>query len=139
VAAGEAFSFVAQQRLDEAVAAFESHTGMSASVYVGSTDGGPEPFADAAVAELPDQERGLLLIVVDPGRRQMAIRTVGPAAARLTDEACALAVLSMTTSFGVGDLVGGVVQGLRMLSDASVTPLTRHGRPAPTSSTVTAG
>lgn len=137
MAAGSAFSFAAQQRLDEAVAAFRAQTGMAASVYVGDTGAGPEPFADAAA--LPAHPEGLVLLAVDPGRRQMAIRTLGPAAARIGDDACALAVLSMTTSFGVGDLVGGVVLGLRMLTDAAAAAETRHGRPAATSPTVTSG
>jgi len=45
----------------------------------------------------------------------------------------------MTTSFGVGDLVGGIVQGLRMVGESTDPPVTRHGRPASTSSTVTTG
>ncbi|MGH3744528.1 MAG: DUF5130 family protein [Mycobacteriales bacterium] len=138
MAAGEAFSFLSQQRLDEAVAAFELQTGLAASVYVGETEGELEAFADASIALIPEHREGLLLIVVDPGRRQTVVRTAGPAVHRLSEDACALAVLSMTTSFGVGDLVGGLVIGLRMLADATIEPRARHGRPQPTSSTVTA-
>jgi hypothetical protein len=44
------------------------------------------------------------------------------AARRLPDRACALAVLSMTNSFSSGDLVGGIVNGLRQLSDQAGHP-----------------
>lgn len=138
MAAGEAFSFLSQQRLDEAVAAFEQQTGLSASVYVGSTDGDLEAFADGAITLIPEHLEGLVLLVVDPGRRQTLVRTAGPAVERLSEGSCALAVLSMTTSFGVGDLVGGLVVGLRMLADATTEPRTRHDRPRATSSTFTA-
>jgi hypothetical protein len=47
-------------------------------------------------------------------------------AKRLPDRSCALAALSMTASFNGGDIVGGVVNGLRMLADQvgkpSLTP-----------------
>lgn len=138
VAAGEAFSFLAQQRLDEAVAAFELQTGISASIYVGATVGELEAFADTSIGLMPEQPAGLVLIVVDPGRRQTVVRTAGAAVDRLSQGSCALAVLSMTTSFGVGDLVGGLVVGLRMLADATTEPLSRYGRPPATSSTRTA-
>ena len=140
MAAGEAFSFIGQQRIDEALHAFTDQTGLVASVYVGATDGdglSVDAFADRALAELPAHETGTVLVVVDPGRRQSVIRTDPAAHHRVTDESCALATLSMTTSFGAGDLVGGIVIGLRMLGDACAPPTTSHGRPAPTSSTVT--
>ena len=45
----------------------------------------------------------------------------------MPDRACALAVLSMTGSFAAGDLVGGIVNGLRQLSDqAGHPPALRH-------------
>ncbi|HEX7356031.1 MAG TPA: DUF5130 family protein [Mycobacteriales bacterium] len=132
MAAGEAFSFLAQQRLDEAVGDFERRTGLAASVYVGATVGDVEAFADACIQRIPEHREGLVLIVVDPGRRRTVVRTAGPAVHRLPESACALAVLSMTTSFGVGDLVGGIVLGLRMLTDAtSPPPAPGHHFPPP--------
>ncbi len=135
--AGEAFSYASQQRLQEAVEAFEQETGLAASVYVGATDGELEAFADRCIAGIPEHREGLVLVVVDPGRRQTVVRTAGPAVRRVPEDACALAVLSMTTSFGVGDLVGGLVIGLRMLADATAEPPTRYDRPRATSSTST--
>lgn len=141
MAAGEAFGFIARQRIDEALTGFEQQTGIAASVYVGATDTSgaedTEAFADSALTQLPAAAAGVLLLVVDPGRRQTVIRTDAKARQRISDEACGLASLSMTTSFGAGDLVGGVVVGLRMLGDSAAPPRLEHDRPPPTASTVT--
>ncbi len=140
MAAGEAFSFIAQQRIDDALRGFTDQSGLVASVYVGSTaDNGLsiDAFAQRALAALPAHEAGTVLVVVDPGRRQSVVCTDPAARHRVSDESCALATLSMTTSFGAGDLVGGIVIGLRMLGDACTPVTTTHGRPEPTSSTVT--
>jgi hypothetical protein len=48
------------------------------------------------------------------------------ASRRVPDRACALAVLSMTGSFAAGDLVGGLINGLRQLSDQAGHPRSRH-------------
>ena len=39
--------------------------------------------------------------------------------ARVPNKSCALAALSMRASFSAGDLAGGIVTGLRMMSDAA--------------------
>jgi len=66
-----------------------------------------------------------VLIAVDPQRRNVDIVT-GPAArARLADRGCKLAVMSMVASFKEGDLLGGLLSGLRMLSDQAGIP--HHG------------
>jgi hypothetical protein len=143
VGAGEAFSFLARQRIDEALHGFHDQTGMTGSVYVGATDAGQgldiAAFAERACAELPEVPggAGTVLLVVDPGRRQSVIHTDPAARLRISDDACALATLSMTTSFGAGDLVGGVVVGLRMLGDSTAPPRLDMHRPVSTSSTVT--
>ena len=66
-----------------------------------------------------------MLIAVSPGQQVVEVVTGAAAARRLPDRACALAVLSMTTSFAAGDLVGGIVNGLRQLSDQAGRPRVR--------------
>jgi hypothetical protein len=60
--------------------------------------------------------------------------TTQTAGRRITDHAAGLVVLSMTSAFAVGDLVGGIVNGLRQLSDAAgrppVGPHGHLGRPS---------
>ncbi len=58
-----------------------------------------------------------MLIAISPEQRILEIVTGEHAAYRLPDRACALAALSMTAAFGGGDLAGGVVTGLQMLSN----------------------
>ena len=47
---------------------------------------------------------------------------------RLSDRDCALAALSMTSSFTGGDLAGGVLQGVRMLGQRTAVPRRLTGR-----------
>ena len=60
--------------------------------------------------------------MVSPGDGLLEIVTGAESARRLSDRACALAALSMTTSFAGGDLVGGIVTGVRMLAEAAGQP-----------------
>ena len=60
-----------------------------------------------------------VLVLVAPGDRQLEIVTGKESSRRLSDRSCALAALSMTTAFSGGDLVGGIVAGLRMLAESA--------------------
>ena len=94
---------------------------MLVAVGIGQGSGGPlREQAERALARLLDgQAVPAFVLLIDPGARQLEIVTSGPARRRLTDQQCGLAALSMTTSFGVGDLVGGIVNGIRMLADSA--------------------
>jgi uncharacterized membrane protein YgcG len=103
-------------------------TGLDFSVYVGPVEGDIRDHAERLHAALgPLAPRGVLVLVA-PGDRQLEIVTGKESSRRLSDRACALAALSMTTSFAGGDLVGGIVTGLRMLSEAAgrELPAARH-------------
>ncbi len=58
-----------------------------------------------------------VLIAVSPNQRLVEMVTGIQARRLLPDRVCALAILSMTAAFEVGDLAGGIVTGLRMLAD----------------------
>ena len=127
VAAGEAFSREQQLRIADAVQAAEQQTGMRFAVYVGAVGDDVQAFADRQLAGLatgPQDE--VALVLVGPAERVVRVATSPEARRRLPDQACALAVLSMTTSFGLGDLVGGIAVGLRMLADATVPSRDAH-------------
>lgn len=69
-----------------------------------------------------------VLVAVDPLARALEIVTGSRASTVLDDRACALASLTMTTSFAAGDLVGGVCrQALQTLTDHRPA----HGPPPP--------
>ncbi|RBY75776.1 DUF5130 domain-containing protein [Geodermatophilus sp. TF02-6] len=121
------FSYRELLRLDEALTMSSRETGLRFTLYIG--DLGPQTRARAE--ELFGRSGGDLaesvLLAVSPGQRVVEVVTGAAASRRLPDRACALAVLSMTNSFGSGDLVGGIVNGLRQLSDQAGHP--RHLRP----------
>lgn len=109
-------------RLDEALRAADQQAELTFSVYVGALDG--EDTRAAAVAlhdRLDDPDSGVLL-AVSPNQRVVEIVTGALAAKKLPDRVCALAALSMTSAFTGGDLAGGLVTGLRMLSDQARIP-----------------
>ena len=120
--AGDGFSSNARQRIEAAVAHAEERSGLAFSVVVGRSDGEPHAYARGLLARVPAGDRPHVLVFVSPGQRYVEVATDPAAKAMVSDEACALAVLSMTTSFAVGDLAGGIVSGVRMLSDASRRP-----------------
>ncbi|MDQ6650329.1 MAG: DUF5130 domain-containing protein [Actinomycetota bacterium] len=127
MAAGSAFTDAQRHRVDEAVAAAREQTGLAFSVFVGDLDGEPRPMAERLHAAVAGEGDEAVLLLVAPGQRRLEIVTTPGARERLPDRACALATLSMTSSFAGGDLVGGIVSGLRMLADGSAsTPADRH-------------
>jgi hypothetical protein len=106
------------REISRAVGTASAETGLRFSVYVGAVDGDVRDHAERLHAALgADASRGVLILVA-PGDRQLEVVTGRDANRRLSDRACALAALSMTTAFSGGDLVGGIVTGVRMLSDS---------------------
>lgn len=98
--------------------------GLHFSVYIGPVEGEIRDHAERLHDALGALAPRAVLILVAPGDRQLEIVTGKVSSRRLSDRACALTALSMTTSFAGGDLVGGIVTGLRMLSEAAGRELT---------------
>jgi Domain of unknown function (DUF5130) len=103
-------------RLDEALTLSSRETGLTFSVYVGEFASPPRAHAEALFEQLDDES---VLLAVSPGQRMLHIVTGPESAKRLPNRACALAALAMRASFANGDLVGGIVTGLRMLADSA--------------------
>jgi Domain of unknown function (DUF5130) len=103
-------------RLDEALTLSSRESGIEFSVYVGELEEPTRQHAERLHSGLPHPPDGVL-IAVSPGQRVLHIVTGEHSTRRLPDRACALAALSMRASLSVGDLVGALVNGLRMLSD----------------------
>jgi hypothetical protein len=104
-------------RIDEALTMASRETGVYFSVYVGALDVPVRGHAERLHADLGSIAPHAVLLAISPGQRQLEIVTGAVSGLRLPDRACALAALSMTASFGAADLTGGIVNGLRMLSD----------------------
>lgn len=111
------FSPVQLARLDEALTLSARTSGLGFSVYLGDLGEDTRETAEALHAESGEQAASAVLIAVSPGQRKVEIVTGADSARRLPDRACNLAVMSMVASFKEGDLVGGLVSGLRMLTD----------------------
>ena len=126
MAAGEAFSASERHEIDKAIRDAETMCRYEFSVYVGAADQEARPFAERLHAALVAPERSVL-VLVDPAARILEVVT-GTEARRVLDDAeVKLATLSMQAAFAAGDLVGGIVNGLRQLSDQAGHPA--HRRP----------
>ncbi len=115
----------ARQRegIQRAVDLARSICGFAFAVHVG-----PVPSRDAAVAihaGLADPA-GAVLVAVDPDRRVIEVVTGTRVAVPLDDRACEFAVLSMTSSFATGDLVGGIREGVVQLAEHARAPKVWH-------------
>ncbi|HKS44475.1 MAG TPA: DUF5130 family protein [Amycolatopsis sp.] len=112
------FSAAQLARLDEALTLASRETGLDFSVYLGEFEGGDtRAAAEKLHAAIGPGAADAVLIAVSPGQRVIQIVTGAEAAQRLPDRGAKLAVMSMVASFKEGDLVGGLISGLRMLSD----------------------
>jgi hypothetical protein len=88
----------------------------------GAPSGDIRTFAEQAHAALGDRSREAVLVLVAPNARRVEIVMGSELRGRLTDRDCALAALSMTSSFSGGDLAGGILQGVRMLGQRTGKP-----------------
>lgn len=121
--------------ISQALNAASAETGLHFSAYVGTPDGPSRAYAERLLAALTDRAPVGVLILVSPGDRRLEIVTGSAASRRVPDRSCALAALSMRTAFVGGDLVGGIVTGIRMLAETAGEPpelgTSSHGRTSP--------
>lgn len=116
---GEAFTSEQERDISRACATATAETGLHHSVYVGPAEGDVRDHAERLHAALGARASHAVLVVVAPGERSLEIVTGKGSARRVSDRSCALAALSMTTSFAGGNLVGGIVTGVRMLAESA--------------------
>ncbi|AIG78814.1 MULTISPECIES: DUF5130 family protein [Amycolatopsis] len=121
--AGPISPFTTQQlaRLDEALTLASRETGLDFSVYLGDLGEDTRATAEGLLASTDNAADGVV-IAVSPGQRAIEVVTGSQARHRLPDRGAKLAVASMVASFKEGDLVGGLVNALRMLSDQAGAP-----------------
>ncbi|MBB5890849.1 DUF5130 family protein [Kutzneria kofuensis] len=104
-------------QLDEALTLSSRETGLDFSVYLGELDGDDTRKAAEELHAQTPRPTHAVLIAVSPGQRAVEIVTGEESHRRLPDRGCKLAVMSMVASFKEGNLAGGLVSGLRMLTD----------------------
>jgi hypothetical protein len=125
VPAGDGFSATQRAELERAVAAVEAAARLRVVLHVGVLDGGRAGAERLIAAQGPESARALV-VAVDPVGRGLEIVTGVEASRVIDDRTCAFAALAMTSSFGAGDLVGGIVNGLQILAAHARHPVTRH-------------
>lgn len=104
-------------RLDEALTLASRETGLDFSIYLGELGEDSRAGAESLHDRLGEQADNAVLVAVSPGERVVEVVTGSDAMQRLPDRGAKLAVMSMVASFKEGDLIGGLVSGLRMMSD----------------------
>ncbi|TAK68852.1 MAG: DUF5130 family protein [Actinomycetota bacterium] len=124
MAAGEVFTADQHAELVRALDNATALAGVRFALYVGPLPAG-RATAIARHAALPDAPDAVLVAVDTAGRIVEIV--VGTHAVRaLDDQACGLAVLSMTSSFSAGDVVGGLRTGIAQLADHARRPTVWH-------------
>jgi uncharacterized membrane protein YgcG len=116
--------------LDQAIRAAEQVSRFEFSVFVGTVQGEPRPFAERLHASLSTPARSVL-IMVDPVARVVEVVTGAEVRRVLTDHEVGLAVLEMSSEFADGDLVRGLRRGISMLAMAARAPRTLHAPATP--------
>jgi hypothetical protein len=110
------FTPVQLTRLDEALTLASRDSGLRFSVYLGDLGAKPTETAQRLHAEVEGSDEAVL-VAVSPEQRVVEVVTGPEARVRLPDRGAKLAVMSMVASFKEGDLLGGLLTGLRMLGD----------------------
>jgi len=122
------FNSAERFQLEEAIRKAELLSRTEFSVFVGRADGDPRAFATQLHNSLVAPSRSIL-IMLDPAARVLEIVTGGYVRRTLSDQEVELTALQMQTSFGEGDLVGGLKRGIQMLADHARAPETLHTEP----------
>ncbi|MEJ2853593.1 MULTISPECIES: DUF5130 family protein [unclassified Saccharothrix] len=110
------FTPVQLASLDEALTLASRTTGLDFSVYLGELGSDTRARAEELHAGTPRPSHAVL-VAVSPGERAVEIVTGEESHRRLADRGAKLAVMSMVASFKEGDIAGGLLSGLRMLTD----------------------
>lgn len=109
-------------RLDEALTLASRGTGLDFSVYIGELGRDSRAGVESLFRRIGPRGRESVLIAVSPGERVVELVTGELSEQRLTQRGGKLAVMSMVASFKEGDLIGGLVSGLRMLDEQAGSP-----------------
>ena len=112
-----------QERIEDDLQKIREENGLDISLLLGDLDvddlGQFRAGAERLHAALGPRSAEAVLLVVAPGQRRVEVVTGPGVRRRVPDRVCGLAVLSMTTAFGGGDLAGGIIEGLRQIADSA--------------------
>lgn len=120
------FSPAQLARVDEALALSTRSTGLEFAIYLGDLGEQSHEQAVELHAALGDRAASGILIAVSPGERKAEVVTGREAQRRVPDRSCQLAMMSMVASFKENEILEGLVEALRMLSDTAGTRHSTH-------------
>ncbi|QUH00540.1 DUF5130 family protein [Saccharopolyspora erythraea] len=120
------FSTTQLSRLDEALTLSSRTTGLEFAIYIGDLGEDTRATAEELHAGLGGRAQDGVLLAVSPGQRKFEVVTGEEAHRRIPDRSCQLAAMSMVASFREGELVEGLISGLRMLADTAGTKFGDH-------------
>ena len=112
-----AFTDQQEYELGRLVDRAREETGLTFSVFVGTTpdDAKPREEATRLLGEFGDEAPRVVLVYVDPNARALEIVTGSVASGWLDERTCGFAAVTMTSSFALGDLPGGIQRGIEQL------------------------
>ena len=122
---GEQLSDRERTAIQRAIERAEASTGLRFAVSFASAPGNVRAHAQAVHAGLSDSAH-VVLVFVDPEARSLEIVTGAEARRQIDARAATLASLAMTSKFSIGDLAGGVVDGVQMLAESGRRPPVLH-------------
>jgi uncharacterized membrane protein YgcG len=125
VPTGERLSDRERASIERAAERASASTGLMFTVCFASAEGDVRSYARSLHAGLADSTH-TVLIFVDPGARALEIVTGREAGRQIDSRGATLASLAMTSKFSIGDLAGGVVDGLQMLGEGGRRPPVLH-------------
>ncbi len=125
MAAGEGLSERERADIERAAQRAGELAGLTFSVLFADAEGDVRTYAERAHAALPHSASSVL-VFLDPAARRLEIVTGSHAHRRIDNRAAKLAALAMTSGFSIGDLAGGVVDGLQMLGEYGNRPPVMH-------------
>jgi len=105
-------ALIESTQIRRAITQAEKRTDLNWSVFIGTLGDNPRAQAEARHAELGPAAAKSVLIAVDPAAHRLEIVTGTHARTLLDDRSCALAAASMTSTFAVRDLDGGIAYGI---------------------------
>lgn len=120
------FSPAQLSRVDEALSVSTRSTGLEFGIYLGELGENSRERAAELHAALGDRAPAGVLIAVSPGERRAEIITGEEAQRRIPDRSCQLAMMSMVASFKESEIIEGLLEALRMLSDTAGVKHSAH-------------
>ena len=122
---GERLSERERSTIQRAAERAGASTGLRFTVCFAAAEGNVRAHVQALHAGLEDSAHAVL-VFVDPGARALEIVTGSEARRQIDARGATLASLAMTSKFSIGDLAGGVVDGLQMLAESGRRPPVLH-------------